>query len=185
MELKYSVKGSPYIDLDDGALIFSQITENKEKGFKYLVFQGRQISSICVSGSKAKTKKYARMVEDVGFTIDMNFKRSSGGKESGIPNDARFCLSRISEKILKKMFDKLVVDEYFPRENLPKLGQMLREHWSNETDNWDEDPTADESYDDIGEEKETKPVKRKLTMAKKPKRKLTLAKKKSIIKVKK
>ena len=184
MELKYSGSGTPYIDLDDGALIFSKITEDVERGYKFLVFNGRQVNSVCVSGAKAKNKKYSKIVEDVGFTIDMNFKRKASGKEYGIPNDARFCFSKISEKILKKMFDDLVVDGYFPRENVSKLGQMLRERFSDDTDTWDDDPTATESYDDIGEKKE-KSVKKKIKMTKKPRRKLTMAKKKSIIKGKK
>jgi hypothetical protein len=183
MELKYSNSGSPYIDLEEGAIIFSKITENKEKGFKYLVFQGRQVSSVCVSGAKVKNKRYTKIVEDVGFTVDMNFRRNLSGKSSGIPNDARFCFSRISEKVLKKIFDELVVDGYFPRKNLPQLGQMLRSYFKDDTDEWDDDPTADESYDDIGEEKEKKPV-RKLTLAKRTTRKLALKKLKSKIKVK-
>ena len=181
MELKYSNSGSPYIDLDNGALIFSKITEHREKGFKYLVFQGRQISSVCVSGAKAKFKKYTKMSEDIGFTINMNFKRESSGKEEGIPKNARFCLSKITEKILKKIFNKLVVDGYFPRENLLELSELIKIHWSDDTDSWDEDPTATESYDDIGES-ESKPSKKKLTLAKPIKRKLKLTKKKSKIK---
>lgn len=184
MDLKYSVSGTPYIDLDNGALIFSKMTEDREKGFKFIVFQGRQVNSVCVSGAKAKKKKYTQMSEDVGFTMNMDFKRDVSGKKVGVPNEARFCLSKITEKILKRMFNKLVVDGYFPRHNIQVLDEMLRTFYGDVTDEWDEDPTATVSYDDEGES-ESKPVKRKLTLAKKPKRKLTMAKKKSIIKVKK
>lgn len=182
MELKYSNNGSPYIDLDNGMLIFSKITEDQDKGFKFLVFQGRQVSSVCVSGAKAKRKKYTKMSEDIGFTVNMNFKRDVSGKKYGIPNEARFCFSKITEKILKRMFSKLVVDGYFKRSNLQMLNDMLVSYYGNETDSWDDDPTATESYDDIGESK--KPVKKKLTLAKKQKRKLALKKMKSKIKVK-
>jgi len=183
MELKYSNNGSPFIDLDNGMLIFSKITENKEKGFKFLVFQGREINSVCISGAKAKRKKYTKMSEDIGFTMNMNFKIDKSGKKSGIPNNARFCLSKITEKILKRMFSKLVIDEYFPRSNLQMLGEMLRSFYGNETDNWNDDPTATKSYDDIGESKE-KPVKKKLVVAKRTTRKLALKKMKSKIKMK-
>ena len=184
MELKYSNSGTPYIDLENGVLIFSKITEHPKKGFKFLVFQSRQVNSVCVSGAKAKKKKYTKMSEDIGFTINMNFKRESSGKEEGIPKNARFCLSKITEKILKRIFSKLVIDGYFPRKSLSSLDEMLSAYWNNDTDNWDDDPTATVSYDDIGEDK-IKPVKKKLTLAKPIKRKLKLAKKKSKIKVKK
>lgn len=173
MELKYSTNQSPYIDLGNGMLIFSKITEHPKKGFKYLVFQSRQINSVCVSGSKAKNKKYAEMSEDICFTIDMDFKRKSSGKESGIPKNARYSLTTISETILKKIFKDFIVDGYFPRENLPKLEENLKEYWKNDTDEWDDDPTATESYDDIGE-----------TEKKEPKRKLALMQSKVKIKPK-
>jgi len=60
---------------------------------------------------------------------------------------------------------------------------MLRSFYGNETDNWNDDPTATKSYDDIGESKE-KPVKKKLVVAKRATRKLALKKMKSKIKMK-
>jgi len=184
LELKYSVSKVPYINLGNGMLIFSKTTEHKEKGFKFLVFKGNQVSSVCTSGAKAKRKKYTKMYEDIGFTLDMNLKRRSSGKVSGIPHNARFSLSKITEKILRKILNELVVGEYFPRNRLQKLDEMLQLYYSDETDTWDDDPTATESYDDVNEIEDKKP-KKKLTLSKKPKRKLTLAKPKSIIKKRK
>ena len=182
MELKYSGTGTPYIDLDNGMLIFSKTTET-EKGFTYLVLRSKQVSSICVSGAKAKRKKYVNMQEDIGYTFDMNLKKDSGGKKTGIPRDARFCFSKLTENVLKKILNKLTTDGYFPRERLHDLSEALESYYGSETDDWDDDPTATESYDDIGENgEEKKPPKRKLTLAKKPKRKLKLARPKSIIK---
>jgi len=139
MYLKYSKTNTPFIEFDNGAkLIFSTITKDKEKGYKFLVFSHTETSAVCVSSSRAKKKRYASVVENISFPTTMKFKK--------IPNDAKKVLTPITLSYLKKTFGKLTVDDYFPEKNLDKLDEVLS--FVDKTDEIDDDPTANESFDD-------------------------------------
>ena len=142
MNLKYSKNGLPYIELPKGAhLIFSTSTESS-KGFKFLVFDNKITRTLCISGAKAKKKKYVNISENCNFTTTMDFDK--------IPRKAKdFGLSNMTKKMLKKMFSEFLVDGcYFPRENLETLELKLNKMNGTDEDHMDDDPTATESYDD-------------------------------------
>lgn len=121
MKLCYSVKGHPYIEMKNGnKFIFSTITEDNAKGFKWLVFSGGYSTSIPLSGSKKKNgkePKVAKMFTPVSFVTDM--------KLTGIPKSAKRSLSGSSVTSMKRILNDFVEDGYFCRENLPKLEKLL------------------------------------------------------------
>jgi hypothetical protein len=143
MILKYSKpKGIPYIELDEhNRLIFSVSTEAPQ-GFRYLCFNGCAVSTININGSKAKNRKMVDISSVVNFTTTMNFTK--------VPKLAkRTALTPLVLGYLKKTFKDLIDDEgHFPRECLPTLGKILERVSGKDEDEWDDDPTATESYDE-------------------------------------
>lgn len=138
MYLKYSKKQTPFIEFDNGAmLIFSSLTRN-EHGYKYLVFSHTETNAICLSGAKVKKKKYATISEKVSFVTNMKFTK--------IPNNAKKVLTPITLNYLKKTFEGLILDEYFPEKNLKELDKILS--FVDNTDEINDDLTANESFDD-------------------------------------
>ena len=147
MKLLYSVNEVPYIQFENGArLIFSKSTES-DRGFKYLAFSGVDITSIVVSGAKAKKVRRFRSSSHVSSVLDTNLK--SPGKSS-VPKALRnIGFTKLVESYLRKMFEPLIdEDGYFPRENLPTLQGILDRDYENDEDTWDNDPTATEDFDD-------------------------------------
>ena len=149
MRLLYSEKKKiPVIVLDDfnNRMIFSINTEHPEKGFKYLCVNGRTTTTVVTSGAKAKRKRTVKAIEDVAFTVDMNIKRSNGS----LPKNAKdIGLTPVMVGYLRKTLSLLIDDEgYFPRENLQTLEKILEKVNGCDTDEWDDDPTATESFDD-------------------------------------
>lgn len=151
MYLKYTKTNTPFIEFDNGAkLIFSSITKNVDKGYKYLIFSHTETNAICLSASKVKKKRYANVIEKIGFSTTMKFTK--------IPNNAKKILTPITLNYLKKTFNDLTIDGYFPEKNLEKLDDIL--NYVDDTDEIDDDPTANESFDD-----DIKFVKKKLKKA--------------------
>ena len=151
MKLKYSISNKPYIEFDNEAkLIFSSMTKDKNKGYKYLVFSHIETNAICLSGAKVKRKRYANISEKISFVTNMKFKK--------IPNNARKVLTPITLNYLKKTFEGLTLGDYFPEKNLKELDKIL--NFVDDTDEIDDDPTANESFDD-----DAKDVKKKLKKA--------------------
>ena len=110
MNLVFSESGIPFIDFgNENRLIFSNTTKHPDKGYKYMVFAGSDISNVTVSGSRAKKKKVFKEHIPISFTIDMDFKRD--GKK-GIPIKAKRIFSKITISWLKKKFSRYIVDGY-------------------------------------------------------------------------
>jgi len=152
MYLDYSKKGIPFILFENGSrLSFSVTTENEDKGFKYLCFKCIDTKTVTVSGAKAKKKRTTEIVEDISFVMDMNFKRD---KIKGIPTDAKKFFGPLTVGILKKIFNDLIEDGYFPRKNLKILEEKLNGEDPN--DLLDDDPTATESFDNVSDKPKKK-----------------------------
>lgn len=165
MDLKFSPKNVPYIDLgDEGRLIFSPSTFDREKGYKFLVFSG------LVRGSTKVGKKTYTNAMPVSFVLDMFFSR--------VPKKAKTAgLTNITKNWLKKAIKPLCDDDgYFPVSSLKTLKMLIDNTNEKEEDSLNDDPTATESYDDV---EESKP--RKLKKVKKPKIKIKQKKIKSKI----
>ena len=142
MYLKYSKTKTPYIEFDNGAkLIFSSITKD-EHGYKYLVFSHTETNDICLSAAKVKKKRYATISEKINFTTTMKFTK--------IPNNAKKVLTSITLNYLKKTFEGLIVNDYFPEKNLKELDKILS--FVDDTDEINDDITANESFDDDNKE---------------------------------
>ena len=139
MRLKYSSpKNVPYIEFDDGnKLIFTTILEHKDKGFHSMTFSGKSVSSICVSGKRAKVRRYIDTSEIITFATDMKFsnldKRIKGKNET---------LSPITLGFLKKVFNKLAPEGWMSRDSLWKLEKVFDKLNNVEEDMVDDDPTA-------------------------------------------
>jgi len=151
MKLKYSKTNKPFIEFDNKAmLMFSTLTKDIDKGYKWLVFSHTETNAICLSAAKVKNKRYAKVAERIGFSTTMKFTK--------IPNKAKKVLTPITLNYLKRTFGKLTVGDYFPEKNLKELDKILS--FVDDTDEIDNDPTADESFDD-----DLKPAKKKLNKA--------------------
>jgi len=139
MKLLYSTpKNVPYIELDENnKLIFTSLSNNEKDGYNWLVFSGRNTTSICVSGKGAKNKKYFDISENTNFVTDMALRdidKSVSGKKGP--------LSPITLGILRKMFIELAPNGIMEKESLWKLEKMLDVMNGREEDNWNEDATA-------------------------------------------
>jgi len=76
MYLKYSKTKMPFIEFDNGAkLMFSTLTKDIDKGYKWLVFSHTETNNVCLSAAKVKNKRYAKVAERIGFVTNMNFKK--------------------------------------------------------------------------------------------------------------
>ena len=172
MILKYSEgSNSPFIQIDENnKLIFSTLTEDKRKGFRWFAFNG-------ITRQKVKYGKTGRFTmvtnhESCMPTVLLE-KLPKRVKAKDGP------LSPIVLKKLKSIMRDLCVDGWFPRENLENLGRALSgdEQIFEAEDFVDDDPTATKSYDDIGNKAKSvtlnKGFKRGKALKRKPKCKIT------------
>jgi len=141
MKLLYSIpKGLPYIDLGNNSkLIFSTLLEKPNSGFKYLCFSG----IISKSFKNGKSQRTYIIDEHISFVTNMRF--------IDIPKVLRTkwgVLSPLTLGVLKKIFEKLAPDGYFPRSNLDKLCKILDRFDSCVEDTWSDDPTANGDEED-------------------------------------
>ena len=56
MEFVTTDSGRHTIQFDNGKLIFSKITADRDKGYKYICYTGTNTTTTCVSSAKAKRK---------------------------------------------------------------------------------------------------------------------------------
>ena len=173
MKIGYSKSGTPFIDLDGkGILIFSKSTMDAERGYKYLCYSGIKTESRVISGARAKKKRVLKTQETVAFTVNMEMRRD---ERRGFP---RGIVSNISLKWLKRQLSTLIDDGgYLHVDKVPVLGQIMAD--IDKDDHVDNDPTANESFDDV---ETVEQPKAKVKPAKKIKPKLKI---KSVIKRKK
>ena len=151
MEFKISGSGTPYIQLENGRFIFSKNTSHPDKGFKYICYCGTETTTTCISSSRAKYKQYAKLTEDVNFTLrTKDFRRDD---KKAFPTKAKF-LSKISLNFIKNLIIKNVIGDYLPYSSIPFIMEQV--NMDNEMDSWDDDPDVDENDDD--DEIEEKPV---------------------------
>lgn len=139
MELKYSVKGTPYIELDeDNKLVFSQTTANS-KGYKWLVFSGMSTTSESISAGKGKkkTRKKMEKIAPIYTVLNMSFTGLSKGVR-----DANQYLTKTYLEGLKRMFEPYVDgDGIFTYSNLNKLANSINnDHEVNQEDYLEDDP---------------------------------------------
>lgn len=152
--MKISKNGTPYIELNNGRFIFSRSTAMPDKGYKYLCYVGTDTTSVCLSGAKAKRKRYANVVEDVNFTVRLrDFRRDD--TKAFPKKKIKGQISDISLNWFKKLIMSFIVDDYVPFRAIPEI--MTQINWEDDTDAWDEDPDIDDSDDDFeDDEPETK-----------------------------
>ena len=145
MILKYSIpNGTPYLEFEDNSrLVFSSLTEDKNKGFKWISFSGKVVQKFKMGGKgkKKNTTKTITTSNPITFTTNM--------KLTEIPKDVKGkagALSPVTLTFLKKAFNKLAPDGYFPRENLVVLEDMIDHRYNHiDLDALDDDP-------DLGDE---------------------------------
>lgn len=160
MEFKISDSGTPYIQLDSGRLIFSKNTAHPNKGYKYVCYCGTETATTCISSARAKIKRYAKVVEDVNFTLRVkDFRRDD---KKAFPTKFNV-ISKISQNFIKNLITKNVVGEHLPFHVIPYIMEQV--NMEDETDGWDYDPDIDDSDDDE-EETESYIPKTKLTKGK-------------------
>lgn len=168
MELKYSkVEKVPFIQIDeDNKLIFSVLNEDTRLGFKWFAFSGETRQKV----KYGNTGRYTTITnhESCMPTVLLE-KLPKRVKAKDGP------LSPPTLKKLKSVMKNLVVDGYFPRHNLDKLDKALKgeEDIFHADDFVNNDPTATESFDDVGEKKSRKiAMKRGIKRGKPLKRKI-------------
>jgi len=168
MQILFTGSGTPYIEVDESTkLIFSKSTADREKGYKFLVVSSKKVSSVCISGAKAKKKRYMENVEDNSFTVRLkDFKRNDDlGFTKGV-------VSPITLNTIKKLIVKNVDDEgFFSYDNIEPLNNELSLAFNDPDEYVDDDPTADESFDSVETVKTKKKV-GKITLKSKPKMKI-------------
>jgi len=168
MEFVTTESGRHTIRFENGYLIFSKITADYEKGYKYLCYAGSDTTTTCVSSARAKKKRYAKIVEAVNFTVrikDMKRNDKSAFKKNVI--------SKISLSFLKKLMAEHCEGDYLPYSKIPIIAKSIND-LEKDTDSWDDDPDIDDNWDD---EDEVKPIK-------KPLKKVNFSGKKRKLKVK-
>lgn len=148
MELKYSVTGLPYIELDDAnRIIFSKATAS-EYGFKWLVFSGNKTTTTALSAGKGKKKerKIIKNTERLSVVMDMNF--------GGIPKTASGANIYLSKKYLdgiRRLFEPYLQEGIFPHKDLPSLARdMNHDDVMTPEDLMEDDPNG--YYEDIDDD---------------------------------
>jgi hypothetical protein len=146
MELKYSVKKVPYIELDgENKIIFS--TANAcDKGYKWLVFSGVATTTMAVSAGKGKSKVTSRkeIREPLSTCIGMGFDKSTTLTKKGNKH-----LTTASINSLRKLFRPYVDnDGVFLFENIKRLENDVNSDAIDKEDLLEEDPMGYYEDDD-------------------------------------
>jgi len=151
MEFVTTDSGRHTIQFDNGRLIFSKITADSDKGYKYICYAGVDTTTTCISSAKAKKKKYAKVEEKINFTVRVkDFKRSDTSSfKKGI-------ISKISLSFLKKLIIQNCEGDYLPFSKIPTIAIAIN-NLEKDTDSWEDDPEIDDGdWDDDEEEKTQK-----------------------------
>ena len=176
MEFVTTDRGKHTIQFENGMLIFSTLTADRDMGYKYIVYSGTNTTTTCVSSAKAKRKKYAEIVEQEAFTVRVkDLKRSD---TSAFPKGI---VSKISLSFLKKLIKDNIEGEHLPFHKMPMIAKAIND-LEKDTDSWDDDPDIDDDWDDDEVKPIKKPLKKVIGGGKK--RKLTLKPKVSLKRVK-
>lgn len=140
MELKYSVKGIPYLLLDENnKLIFSQTTSNS-KGYKWLIFSGTSTTTETVSAGKGvkKTKKKISVTEPISTAINMTFT----GLTKTTKNANIFLTKKYMDG-LRRIFEPYIDGDVFPFSNIEKFEKDINTlSMTKPEDLMDEDPAG-------------------------------------------
>lgn len=167
MQILLTNSGTPYIEIDKNTnLIFSKSTSN-HRGYKFMVVAHKKTSSVCISGAKAKKKRYVENQEDQSFTVRLaDFKRSdTAAFKKGV-------VSPITLKVIKKLvIDKVDDDGVFPYSAIETLNDELIQAFDDPDEYAEDDPTATESFDSVETVKKTKKT-TKVKLRSKPKMKI-------------
>lgn len=157
MQILLSSTGTPYIELENGGkLIFSKITADPIRGYRFLCYNNTKTSSVTVSGKNAKRKKTYSVSEDENFTVRLkDFKRDD---KKGFPKGI---VDKITLSYLKKKVMDLVDDEgYLPYYRIEDLNDTLVQ--LDADDDVDFDPTMDEEDYEIIKKKPSKTIKSRI-----------------------
>jgi hypothetical protein len=179
MEFVTTENGRHTIQFENGYMIFSRITADIDSGYKYIVYSGTNTTTTCVSSSRAKKKRYVKIVDGENFTVRVKDLRRDD--KSAFPKNI---ISKISLSFLKKLIMKNVKGDYLPFSKMMIISKAIND-LEIDSDNWDDDPDIDDNWDD--DEHEVKKSKKTLKKGVKhgKKRKLKIKQKVSLKKVKK
>ncbi len=151
MEFVTTENGRHTIQFDTGYLLFSSLTAHRDKGYKYMCYAGSDTTTTCVSSARAKRKRYAKVVENVNFTVRIkDLKRND---TAAFPKGV---VSKISLSFLKKLIIENCEGDYLPFSKIPIISKAINDI-EVETDDWEDDPDIDDNWDD--DEVEVKPKK--------------------------
>lgn len=176
MEFITTENGRHIIQFDNGRLIFSRITADRDLGYKYICYAGSDTTTTCVSSARAKKKRYAKVVENINFTVrTKDFRRND---KSAFKKDI---ISKISLSFLKKLITDNCEGDYLPYNKIPIISKAIND-MEMDSDSWDDDPDIDDNWDDEDETKEVKKTLKKVKHIKK--RKLAIKPKVSLKRVK-
>jgi len=176
MEFITTDSGRHTIQFENGRLIFSKLTADQDKGYKYICYAGSNTTTTCVSSARAKKKRYARIEEQINFTVrvkDMKRNDKSAFKKNVI--------SKISLAFLKKLIKDNCEGDYLPFRKIPLIAKAIND-LEKDTDGWDNDPDIDDNWDDDPDE--VKPKKKPLKKVGSKKRKFAIKPKVSLKRVK-
>lgn len=179
MEFVTTKNGRHTIQFENGYMIFSRITADRDKGYKYIVYSGSNTTTTCVSSSRAKKKRYTKIVENENFTVRVKDLRRDD--KSAFPKNI---VSKISLSFLKKLIMDNVENEYLPFSKIPIISKAIND-LEIDSDTWDNDPDIDDNWDDDPDDKVQKPKNNLKKRKHGKKRKLTIKPKVSMKRVKK
>jgi hypothetical protein len=152
MELKYSVKGVPYIEVDEyNKFIFSSTTRGDD-GYKWIVFSGASTITTSVSAGKGTKKKRKEITSTnpVSAMIDMEFSNITKYSKLNNPYLTKKYLQGIKDILQPFTKDGVLLDK-----NMNKLKQSLLKGESvNPEDLMNEDPMGYYEEDDEEENEE-------------------------------
>jgi len=178
MEFVTTETGRHTIQFEKGYLIFSRITADSDRGYKYIVYSGTNTTTTCVSSARAKKKRYTKIIDSENFTVRVKDLRRDD--KSAFPKNI---ISKISLSFLKKLIMKNIEGDYLPFSKMMIISKAIND-LEKDTDSWDNDPDIDDNWDD--DEVEVKKPKKTLKKRKHgKKRKLKIKQKVSLKKVKK
>lgn len=131
LEFCTSPKGTPYIDLGEGQLVFSKITADPQRGYRYMAYNHRYMDTITIKKKKTVNGKsvavrdsFEAEVHD-SHTFNMWFYMDRA-KKKGIPRDSIISV-RLGEW-LRKTFSRLItIDGILPYSKIPELEQIINE----------------------------------------------------------
>ena len=123
IEIKETSSGHPYIDMGPfGVLIFSHLTADPLRGYKWMAYNREYVDAISVK--KASERKIIKVQSRSSAIFNMRFKRDALGKK-GVP---RGMLPHKLVKYLTNIFESLIdQDGYITSENIYVLDKILQE----------------------------------------------------------